>query len=470
MKKITMMDNLTLYINKQEYKIEIDEKFSSVRSLEDIEDLEESLPGFFDVESTSRQNGKVFLIYEVPEGYEPLENAKKYVPVIKLQLIKNLLDSDPLLEASGMSYLDLNNIFFKNFTDIKMLYRSNGFLPFHKELSPLDQYKLFIMGFFSEKYTYKRFIVNKDNLLRKENNEFLFGVNAATSIAELRTLVDKELESEQNRFYERVQFQEVSKKKGIKRKIIKWTAGVLIVGLLFAGAVKQNEKNIAADYEDQLAAAELDNELTIAVSGGDTEKAMKLMEKKGQDPADVADMLIKAGKFDEAIAYDKGSEKKVVSYLYSMDQPEKLLDLESKSTFLDYEKEIVKYDAEDLNAKASLIEDKDTLMRLSKAFMEHENFEYAKGALVSLQDDSAGIFELTKDEKKEVDQYIEKTDLELKAQDLNDQIAILNEEDPLDSTEEQLVEKEKELKKLEDDLVETQKQLIKLDEKLGMDE
>ncbi|AIF68390.1 hypothetical protein GZ22_18305 (plasmid) [Terribacillus saccharophilus] len=469
MKKITMMDNLTLYINKKEYKLEIDEKFTNVRSLEDIEDLEETLPGFFDVESISRQHGKVFLVYEVPEGYEPLEKAKKYVPVIKLQLIKNLLDADPLLEADGMSYLDLNNIFFKDFNDIKMLYRSNGFLPFHKGLSTLDQYKLFIMGFFSDKYSYKRFIVNKDKLLLKEKSEFLFGVNAATDLAQLRTLVDKELEKEQNSFYEKVQFQEVSKKKGFKRKIYTWVFGVLIVGLLFAGAVKQNEKNIAADYEDQLAAAELDNELTIAVSGGDTEKATKLMEEKGEDLDKVTDMLIEAGKFDEAIAYDKDSEKKVVSYLYKVDQTDKLLELKSKSTFLDYEKEIVLYDADDLNGKASLIEDKGTLKRLALAFIKHENFDYAQGVLTSLKDDPSGIYGLSKAEKEEVSQYLDKADLEMNVIDLNDQISALKDEDPLDETEEQLKEREKEIEELEDSLVETQKKLIKLDEKLGMD-
>jgi len=468
MKKITMMDNLTLYINKREYKLEIDEKFTNVRSLEDIEDLEETLPGFFDVESISRQHGKVFLVYEVPEGYEPLEKAKKYVPVIKLQLIKNLLDADPLLEADGMSYLDLNNIFFKDFNDIKMLYRSNGLLPFHKGLSTLDQYKLFIMGFFSDKYSYKRFIVNKDKLLLKEKNEFLFGVNAATDMAKLRTLVDKELEKAQNSFYEKVQFQAVSKKKGFKRKIYMWVFGVLILGLLFAGAVKQNEKNIAAEYEDRLAAAKLDNELTIAVSGGDTKKAMKLMEEKGEDPSKITDMLIEAGKFDEAIAYDKDSEKKVVSYLYKVNQPEKLLELKSKSTFLDYEKDIVLYDADDLNGKASLIEDKDTLMRLAVAFITHENFDYAKSVLTSLKEDTSEIYGLSKAEKEKVSQYLEKADLELKVTDLNEQISLLKDENPLDETEEQLKERENEIEKLEDDLVETQKKLIKLDEKLGM--
>ncbi|MED4057154.1 hypothetical protein ACQRXC_28745 (plasmid) [Niallia taxi] len=468
MKKITMMDNLTLYVNKSEYKIEIDEKFTKVSSLDEIEDLEQSLPGFFDVESISRQNNKIYLIYDIPNTYQTLENAKKYVPVIKLQLIKNLLDTDPLLEAEGMTYLDLTNVFFKSFKDIKVLYRSNGYLPYHKDLSTLEQYKLFVLGFYSDKFSYKRFLINKDNLLRKENNEFMFTVNAVTSFAELKTLVDNELEKEQSRFYEKVQFQAISKKKGKKRKFYLWGLGVIVLGLLFAGSVKQVEKSVAAEYRNDIATMKLDNELTFAVSSGDTKKAKELMKKKGDNPEDIATMLVEAGKFDEAIAYDKTIEKYVVSYLYKIGQKEKLLDLKSKSAYLNIEKEIVEFDADDLASKAPLIEDKETLQRLALAFIEHEDFNSAKETLERMK--SSESFQLTKSEKKQVDQLLKKSKLEIEISSQNEQISLLNQDDNFAETEEEKAKREKELKESEDKLVDLQKQLIKVDEDLGMDD
>ncbi|TRZ39289.1 hypothetical protein CEQ21_07935 (plasmid) [Niallia circulans] len=468
MKKITMMDNLTLYVNKSEYKIEIDEKFTKVSSLDEIEDLEQSLPGFFDVESISRQNNKIYLIYNIPNVYQSLENAKKYVPVIKLQLIKNLLDTDPLLEADGMTYLDLTNVFFKSFKDIKVLYRSNGYLPYHKDLSTLEQYKLFVLGFFSDKFSYKRFLVNKDNLLRKENNEFMFTVNAVTSFSELKTLVDNELEKEQSRFYEKVQFQAISKKKGKKRKFYLWGLGVIVLGLLFAGSVKQVEKSVAADYRNDIAAMKLDNELTFAVSSGDTKKAKELMKKKGDNPEDIATMLVEAGKFDDAIAYDKNIEKYVVSYLYKIEQKEKLLDLKSKSAYLNIEKEIVEFNADDLASKAPLIEDKETLQRLALAFIEHEDFISSKETLERMKNSES--FQLTKSEEKQVDQLIKKSKLEIEVSSLNEQISFLNQDDNFAETEEEKAKREKELKESEDNLVDLQKQLIKVDEELGMDD
>lgn len=470
MKKITMMDNLTLYINKREYKLEIDEKFAKVTSLDEIEDLENPLTGFFDIESISRQNNKIYLVYNLPEGYEPLEKAKKYVPVIKLQLIKNLLDIDPLLESDGMTYLDLNNIFFKNFNDIKILYRSNGFLPYHNGLSLLEQYKLFVLGFFSDKHTYKRFIVNKDNLLRKENNEFMFAVNATTSIADLKTLIDRELEKEQSSFYEKVQFQETSRKKGFKRKIYLGSISVLLLILLFAGGLKQIQKNVAADFKDQLAASKAENELTLAVAGGETEKAIKLMQEKGDDSSTIANMLLKAGKYDEAISYDKEIEKKVVSHLYKTGQKEKILELKSKSDFINFEKQIVDFNIDNLINQASLIEDKDTLKRLALAFIDHKNFENAKEVLERLKNDASDNFNLNKDEAAQLDQYIQKTNLEIRVENLNDQITTLKQEElSLEENGKEKLKSEERIKKLENELLEVQKKLILIDEKIGMD-
>ncbi|MCM3113647.1 hypothetical protein [Lederbergia lenta] len=467
MKKITMMDNLTLYINKREYKIEIDEKFTKVASLDEIEDLEHSLTGFFDLDSISRQNEKIYLVYSIPEGYETLEKAKKYVPVIKLQLIKNILDKDPLIESDGMTYLDLNNIFFKNYNDVKVLYRSNGYLPYHKDISSLDQYKLFVLGFFSNKYSYKRFVVNKDNLLSKENNEFMFSVNATTSFADLKTLVDRELEKEQSKFYKKAQFQATSLKKGFKRKIYFGSISVLLLILLFAGGIKKIEKNVEAKFKNEMAAAKIENELILAISSNDTEKAVTMMEDKGEDPSTIADMLVKAGKYDEAIAYDKTVEKEVVSLLYKLGQQEKILELKSNSTFLTHEKEIVDFNVDNLVGKVSLIDDKDTLERLALAFIEHDNFESAQEVLESLKADTSGIFKMDKDEMKKVDQYIKKVELEMQVKSFNEQITALKLEESFEEEEEDKTKREEDIKKLENELVKVQKELIKLEEKIG---
>lgn len=463
------MDNLTLYVNKDEYKVEIDEKFTKVSSLDELEDLEHSLPGFFDVESIGRNSNKIYLVYNLPNGYKSLEEAKLFVPVIKLQILKNILESDPLLEADGMTYLDLNNLFFKSFNDIKILYRSNGYLPYHQGLSNLDQYKLLIFGLWSEKHSYKRFLINKDNLLRKENNEFMFTVNAASSFSDLKTIVNQEFEKEQIGFYEKAQVKATKKKNSFKKKIVFSTIGLSLLGLFFLGAVKQAEKNVAAGYEEKLATAKKENELTLAITSGDTQKAVNFMEEKNDDPETITNMLINAGKYDEAISYNKDIrkdvEKRVVTRLYKLKQQEKILDLKSSSSFLSLEREIISFNSENLIEKAPLITDKDTKLRLVLAFFKHDEFENAKSVLESIKTNN--LEELSKDESNQIDLFIKKAKLEVEIDTLTEQITNLKAVNPLEG--EIPVTRDAEIKALEEELIESQKKLIKLDEKIGFD-
>ncbi|WP_079707719.1 hypothetical protein [Paraliobacillus ryukyuensis] len=470
MKKITMMDNITLYVNKNEYKIEIDQKFTHVSNIDEIEDLEESKPGFFDVETISRKNNKIYLVYELPTGYRSLEYAKNYLPVIKLQVMKSLLDKDPLFESNGMTYLDLNNVFFKDFKDVKVLYRANEYLPYHKGMSELEQYKLFVLGFYSNKHSYKRFLVNKDNLLKKENCEFMFSVNATTSTTDLKSLIQNELEKEQSKFYQKVQFQETSKKKGKKRKIYLSLISFFLLALLFVGGMKQMEKSVALDFREELKIAETENELVLAISSGDTEKATDMMKKNGRSDKEIAKMLLKGGKYDQAIEYDQSIEKDVVEHLYKTNQQEEILELDTDSTFLSYEKAVVEFNTDTLMDQVSLIEDKGTLKRLALAFINHEDFESAKNVLERLKNDGTEILSLTDEEMQEVNQYLNKVELEIQLTDLNSQLASLQEDElSLDASDEEQQKRDLDTKDLQDQIADTQKQLIKLDEKLGID-
>lgn len=154
MKKITMIDQLTVYARNGEYKIEIDEKFTKINSLEDIEELENPSKMYFDVLMIGKDGNKIFLAYEVPTEYKSFIKIKGYDKLFKLHLLQNLLEMNPLLESDNKTYLDLNNIFFKDVHNIKLLYRSNGKLPYDNKNSTLEQYKYLIFGLISEKVSY----------------------------------------------------------------------------------------------------------------------------------------------------------------------------------------------------------------------------------------------------------------------------------------------------------------------------
>lgn len=457
-----MMGNLTTYVNKNEYKIEIDEKFTNLSTLEEIEDLETTLPGFFDVESIGKQQNKIYIVYDVPEGYESFNKAKNFESVIKMQLIKCLLDNDPLLEAEGKTFLDLNNIFYKNFNTVKLLYRSNGFLPYEKNLSILDQYKVFVLGFYSNKFSYKRYMIDKDTLLKKENSEFMFAVNAADSLADLKAIVDKKLEEEQSKFYGKIQFTVDSKKKSFKRKLFKVFTTLFILMLLFAGTIKQTEKRVALEFKEQLEAAELENELFLALATGDTKKAVSHMEARNEDPLTIAEMLMNAGKYDEAITYDNRIEERVIARLYELDQSELILDLKVESEFIDFEKEIIRFNLDYLSSHAYLIDNKNTLKRLGLAFLDNKEFEMAKSTLERMS--TIEEFELNSEEFEELEMYIKRAEIEIEIHDINSQLIALQVSD-LNEENDNDVKNQTQI--LNERLLSLQKELIHLQ---GIDE
>lgn len=468
MKKITMMDNLTLYVGKGEYKVEIDEKFSKVNNLDEIEDLEKPIPGFFDLDSIGRQNGKIYLIFNLPGDYEPLEKAKYFIPVIKLQLINSLLESDPLTETEGMTYLDLNNVFYSNFNEIKVLYRSNGLLPYHKGASILEQYKLFIMGFYSNKYSYKRFVVNKDTLLQKENIEFLFTINAASTIAEIKSIVESELEKQRSDLYKDLQTVKTKQKRSKMRKIIFSFFGALFLMMLIVGGIKQIEKNVRAELKGEMAATQLENELSLALVGNDYKKAIQIMEDKEDSSFEIASMLVQAGRYNEALQYDDSIENFLVARLYETGQPDRILELESESEFIKFEKKIVDFNNDYLVENSSLIEDKDTLKRLSLAFLKHENFVASLGVLERLATNHEH-FSLKEAEIKEIEQYINMVELNIELKSLNEELLVLRTVENLEENEEDSIERSENIKILESKITDLQKELFKIDELIGND-
>ncbi|MDO3655342.1 hypothetical protein [Bacillus subtilis] len=464
MKSITMIGEITSYVNENEYKLEIDEKLSSVTSLEDLEELEYPSKNFFELESASKQDNKIFLVYSIPKEFKSLHAAKKFDRVIKLQMIKNLLDNDPLGECGGKSYLDLNNIFFRGFNEIKLMYRSNGSTPYSKE-SILDQYKLFIFGFYSDQFSYKRFAVNKDELLVKEDNEFMYSINHSVSFAELKSYVEKELENEQIRTYNQIQKSTNKKKNSWMIKLIIGGASVLVLFLLMFAVIKHTESSVASEYEQEAKNVELQKELSMALSSGDTDKAITLMKKQNSSQHEIAKMLLDAGKYDDAISYDSSIEEEVIEKLYKLKDTKQILKLKSNSSFMSVEKDIVRFNVDDLSTQATLIENKNSLKRLGIAFLDHDEYELAKDVFDRMVngDDSDGL-KLNENDKKEASYYSKIAKLKIDIDELNQSILAIKDkykEDP------EKLKNNKEVEKLEDSLMDKQKSLAQYEEKTG---
>lgn len=449
MKKITTIDKLTFYVNGLTYMVEINEDDTTAKSIEDLEDLEQIHPSYAELDSVGRSDGKFHLNYELPEGYQPFTNAKKYPLISKLQLIQRLLAFDPLADGSR-TFLDLNNVFFKGFKDIKVLYRSNGHLPYHRATA-LEQYKLFALGLISERFTYKKYVLNKELLLKKEDEHLLYLINATQSVSELKVLINDVLVEEQAMHHEAIK-REIDRRQSKNRLawVLRGALTIFIVSSFFF-VMNKIDSSISEAYKTELYELNLENEILLAASSGNVEKASKLMEERGDSTKEIARLYLDTGMYNEAIEYDQTIEEEVVERLYDLDQKEKILTLDSDSEFIAIEKDIVEYNTEVLDHQISLIENKNTLKRLAMAYIEHEDYSMLENVQEFLDD-------------PEIADYIERSNLMAEISSLNQQIYDLTE-----NTEDDTEDKENKIKTLNEELVQLQRELLLIEEKLGID-
>lgn len=449
MKKITTIDTLTFYVNGLSYMVEINESDTTAKSIEDLEDLERIHPSYAELDSVGRSDGKYRLNYEIPEGYKPFTNAKKYPLVSKLQLIQRLLAFDPLADGSK-TFLDFNNVFFKGFKDIKVLYRSNGHLPYHRA-TILEQYKLFALGLISERFTYKKYVLNKELLLKKEDNHLLYLINAAQTVSELKVLINDVLIEEQAKHHESIK-KEIDRRQSKKRRtwLVRGAFTIVIVSSFFFG-MQKIDSSFAEAYETELYELNRENEILLAASSGNVEKASKLMEERGDSKKDIARLFLDTGMYNEAIEYDQTIEEEVVERLYELNQKEKILALNSDSEFIAIEKEIVEYNRDTLDHQISLIDNKNTLKRLAMAYIENEDFSMLEIVQEVLED-------------PQISNYIERSHLLTEISNLNQQIYDLTE-----NTEDDTEETADKIKTLNEQLLQLQRELMIIEEELGID-
>ncbi|WP_144495579.1 hypothetical protein [Bacillus pumilus] len=464
--KISMIGDITLYKNGNERKIEISESSSSIKSLDELEELENPSTLFLELDSASKESGKVFLSYTIPEEYESLDETNLESKVVKLEIIKNFLYQDPLAACKGMTYLDPANIYLKDYSTFKIMYRSNseGQLPYDKQ-SHLDQYKFFILGLISDKFNYKKYTIHKKELLMKEDNQFMFTVYHAQSVDELKKIVDDELKAEQFRCYEEVNKGAINQKKKFKKRLI--LGGVSALVLLFGVVlvVKLTENKVANQYASKEEDIKSQQELSLALASKDTNKAIAVLREQNKTSLEIAETLVDIGEYNKAITMDKKVEEKVIEKLYKLGQKEEILKLKSKSNFIENEKAIVSFDAENLSNLITLINSKHTMKRLGLAFLDHEEFELAIDVFNRLSDgESASTLGVTKDERKDAGLWSKIASIQIEISNLNDKII---EEKSKENNDKEKLKNNVKLSDLETQVMKNQKEIIQLEAQLS---
>ena len=383
--KITLMEDATLYINKNtQYKVELGNNIVLFENDSELEDLKKKSKYFFTLKKVTHENEKCILNYEIEEGYQSFFKAKKYSKVIRLSLLERVLELDPLSNLNEKVLLHPQNIYFKDLKTIKFLYRSNRFLPSVKNLAEIDQYKLLILSMLS-KYSYEQFKFKKVELLEKEKDDFLNKIENANTITEIHELINNRLFEDETKFFEKL---EEDKKKikinKIKSRFIACSAICVVIAILIVTSRLQvNNYSIAANKQIENA-----NNSGLAyelLAEGNTDQAIAKL--KGTNPSNekLAKAYFIGNEYDNAINLDEDYAKKVVTKLYADKEEKQILDLKTKNSYIKVEQDIIGYNKNSLLVDKAMVQDKDQLARIGDAFLKNKDIVTAKEISTSLK-------------------------------------------------------------------------------------
>ena len=446
MVKIQLFEFGTLFIQQNnQYRLEIPENKVLAERIEDLKDLQEDSPYFFTLRDINKENDRFILDYLMEEEYKPLIKAKEYSRVLRLALVNQLLEMDPLNTVKEIVLTHPRNIFFKDMKTLKFLYRSNQWLPYDDHLEKLEQYKILIISMFS-RFTYEKYKREKGNLLKKEKDEFLFRIDHAESVEDLKELISKRLQKEATKHFIELETEQQKMKKQ-KRLLAGVSIGICTSAVAVALFLNHSAVNkIQSAHAVELNKAEQESKFYKMLSEEKFDEAISFLKKNNGSNKEIAKVYLEKGEYQKAIDTDKRLIKSTVEDLYKANKKDEILGLKAESDYLEIEKKILTYDYSSLLSMQAFAKDKDQMLRMGKAFTEHGDLEDAKSLNERLK-------------SKELEAAIRKKELENHVATLEQQIKEINESVKQEDKQKELDSKSKELEN-------TQAEIEKIDKEL----
>lgn len=370
--KILLIDDLTVYSKGNEYIVHVADNKVLAENIKELEELKKYNEYCFPLVSVEHEGQKYILKYSIEEGYKSIIRAKNYSNVLRLSILEKILSINPLETFGDKVILHPQNIFFKDLKSVKFMYRSNKLIPYIHNYTDLEQYKLLVMSMLSP-FPLEKFKINKNILLDKVKDNFLFKVDKAQSIQELHSIINEKLNADETQHFKDI---EIKKKVNRQKKFMVGVinaALILIILIIAIGASKVSNNKVKEYYSNQIEMAKNKANVYKEFSLGNYKTGNNLLKKSGYTKAQIADVYIQFEQYDSAIKADPNSTSKVIKTMYETGNQKKILDLKTNNSYINTEKQIVSYNYNYLLAGKQLISDKDQLKRLALAFIAHNN-------------------------------------------------------------------------------------------------
>ncbi|KAF0392723.1 conjugal transfer protein [Pediococcus pentosaceus] len=352
--------------------------------LSELNELKQADPNFLQLVNLVEQDQKVVLTYTLPDKVKSLKELPHENKAIRSAIAKEIMRQDVVTDSQYHIALNPANLWYYPMQHVWYAYRANELMPYDDKHSNLAKYKALIL-FCLTGTPYERLLSNPKEALAKHHDEYLQQAAKATSLAELKEVVNG---VEDFVSYHEWQVVEHDRQKN-KQRFWLSVAGIAIVAVVAIGLVHKNDERkyqtLANQNQAQVTRLKYSEKIQTALNDQKWSEAQKAMQKAGYSSSKQAQTFLKHKQYQQALKVDPSQLNKVVNTAYANKDSSQVADwqLPTKATSkqkdqLKLEKAIVNYDTNTLNNQLSFTTNADVLLRMGQAFLAHNDTQDAQ--------------------------------------------------------------------------------------------
>lgn len=352
--------------------------------LSELNELKEADANFLQLVNVVEQGQKVVLTYTLPDKVRSLKELPHENKAIRSAIAKEIMVQNVVNDSQYHVALNPANLWYYPMQHVWYAYRANELMPYDDKHSNLAKYKALIL-FCLTGTPYERLLSNPQEALAKHPDDYLQQVAKATSLNELREVVNG---IEDFVSYHEWQAVETAQQK-TKQRLWLNMAGVAIVAVLAVGLVHKSDErqyqSLANQNQAQVTRLKYSGQIQTALNDHQWSEAQKDMKRAGYPLTKQVSVFLKHRQYQQALNIDPSQLNKVVNAAYANQDSNQVADwqLPTKATSkqkdqLKLEKAIVNYDTNTLNNQLSFTTNADVLLRMGQAFLAHNDTQDAQ--------------------------------------------------------------------------------------------
>jgi hypothetical protein len=335
--------------------------------LSELNELKEADANFLQLVNVVEQDQKVALTYTLPDKVRSLKELPHENKAIRSAIAKEIMAQNVVNDSQYHVALNPANLWYYPMQHVWYAYRANELMPYDDKHSNLAKYKALIL-FCLTGTPYERLLSNPQEALAKHPDDYLQQVAKATSLNELREVVNG---IEDFVSYHEWQVVETAQQK-TKQRLWLSVAGVAIVAVLAVGLVHKSDErqyqSLANQNQAQVTRLKYSGQIQTALNDQKWSEAQKDMKRADYPATKQVSVFLKHRQYQQALKVDPSQLNKVVNAAYDNKDSSRVADwqLPTKATSkqkeqLSLEKAIVNYDTNTLNNQLSFTTNADVL-------------------------------------------------------------------------------------------------------------